>query len=350
VAQPLRADEKFVQLRMPGRYEPAPPHGGSDDYRYVVLDPGVTERVYLTGVQFQPEDVSIAHHAITFVVPPQAASEVIELDARTPGEGYTCFGLDGGVSAASWVDTWTPGGVETLFDADMGYPLEPGGLLVLQIHYNLSGAGSEGALTDQSSLRLRQTRGTARTVPLDTMPLAAPVELPCAPGDSGPLCERAAAVDDVIARFGAEVGRTADRLLTRCGYDAPKPGSTQTCDTPAPDGVTVYATRGHMHLLGRSIKVELNPGSVRARTLLDVAEFDFDDQALHILPEPVALQAGDVLRTTCTFDAGLRQRLPQLRDLPARYVVWGEGTADEMCAPLLTVSPTGTRGEGRDHA
>jgi hypothetical protein len=100
----------------------------------------------------------------------------------------------------------------------------------------------------------------------------------------------------------------------------------------------VHAARGHMHLLGRSIRVELNPGTADARTLLDVPAFDFDDQALHVLPRPVRLEPGDVLRTTCTFDAGLRRQLPQLRDLPPRYVVWGEGTADEMCAPLLTVS------------
>jgi len=29
-----------------------------------------------------------------------------------------------------------------------------------------------------------------------------------------------------------------------------------------------------MHLLGRSIKVELNPGTAQARTLLDVPDFD----------------------------------------------------------------------------
>ena len=37
-------------------------------------------------------------------------------------------------------------------------------------------------------------------------------------------------------------------------------------------------------------------------------------------------------------DATLRQKLPQLRNLPPRYVVWGDGTTDEMCLGLLTAT------------
>jgi hypothetical protein len=337
-AQPLRAGERFVHLSMARPYTPVPRNGGSDEYRCVVIDPRVPDPVFLTGVQFEPQDERIAHHAITYAVPPDGAATVRALDTADDGEGWTCFGMDAGVSTASWVDTWTPGGRETLFSGDMGYRLEPGSLLVVQIHYNLLAAGGDPPGADRAGLRLRQTRGTPDTIALDTMPLSAPIELPCAPGESGPLCDRDAAVADVSERFGDGAGRRADWLLARCGYDAPRPGSTQSCDTRVDAPATVHATRGHMHLLGRSIQVELNPGTPDARTLLDVPAFDFDDQALHVLPRPVRVEPGDVLRTTCTFDAGLRRRLPQLRDLPPRYVVWGEGTADEMCAPLLTVS------------
>ncbi|MFD2357553.1 hypothetical protein ACFSTC_62195 [Nonomuraea ferruginea] len=97
---------------------------------------------------------------------------------------------------------------------------------------------------------------------------------------------------------------------------------------------------GHMHLLGRAIKVELNPGTPEARTLLDVPAYDFDDQALRPLPEPVAVGRGDVVRVTCTHDAGLRAKIPQLRELDPRYVVWGDGTADEMCLGIAVASAT----------
>ncbi|MEV4580835.1 hypothetical protein AB0K16_47155 [Nonomuraea jabiensis] len=45
---------------------------------------------------------------------------------------------------------------------------------------------------------------------------------------------------------------------------------------------------------------------------------------------------------TCTHDAGLRAQLPQLpqlQKLPPRYVVWGDGTSDEMCLGIAIVTP-----------
>jgi len=56
------------------------------------------------------------------------------------------------------------------------------------------------------------------------------------------------------------------------------------------------------------------------------------------LPTPVDVNPGDTVRVTCTHDATLRQKLPELNKLPPRYVVWGDGTSDEMCLGLLTVS------------
>jgi hypothetical protein len=96
-----------------------------------------------------------------------------------------------------------------------------------------------------------------------------------------------------------------------------------------------------MHLLGRSIKIELNPGKPTARTLLDVPVFNFDDQAIHPLATPLPIKQGDTFRVTCSHDAGLRKLLPQLRTLPPRYVVWGDGTSDEMCLGLVILSPKG---------
>jgi Copper type II ascorbate-dependent monooxygenase, C-terminal domain len=81
--------------------------------------------------------------------------------------------------------------------------------------------------------------------------------------------------------------------------------------------------------------VELNPGTPHARLLLDVPVYNFDNQAVQPLASPVAVHAGDVLRVTCTHDAGLRALLPALRGTPPRYVVWGDGTSDEMCLGLV---------------
>jgi len=204
------------------------------------------------------------------------------------------------------------------------------------VHYNLLATDGRPGETDQSAIRLRLAKPGASMVPLDTALLPALVELPCTASESGPLCDRSAALADVAKRFGQDAAGQVNGLNRECNANKqPAAGVTQHCDHDVPGSATVYAVAGHMHLLGRAIKIELNPGRSDAQTLLDLPNYNFDEQAIRPLAKPVTIKAGDTLRVTCTHDAGLRQRLPQLKTLPARYVVWGDGTSDEMCLGLL---------------
>jgi protein involved in polysaccharide export with SLBB domain len=92
-----------------------------------------------------------------------------------------------------------------------------------------------------------------------------------------------------------------------------------------------------MHLLGRSIKIEVDPGTKHARTVLDVPVWDFDNQGARPV-RPVRLRPGDTVRVTCRHDQRLRDLLPAFEGQQERYVVWGEGTTDEMCLGLLMVT------------
>ena len=47
---------------------------------------------------------------------------------------------------------------------------------------------------------------------------------------------------------------------------------------------------------------------------------------------------GGQARATCTHDAVQRPHLAELRGLPPRYVVWGDGTMDEMCLGIVVHS------------
>ena len=222
---------------------------------------------------------------------------------------------------------WAPGATETVLSTTSDSSLEPGSLLVLQVHYNLLATGGSPAGADQSSVRLRLTDGTAATKPLETLQLSAPIELPCADGESGPLCDRTAAIADVTQRFGAEVGRR--ELVDACSNGTPVPGDTQHCDISVPVPITMYAAFGHMHLLDAH-QDGIKSGT-RARPCW-TSGYDFDDTM------PARQTTGDTLRVTCTHDATLRQQLPQLSGLPPRYVVWGDGSSDEMCLGLLTAT------------
>lgn len=335
--EPLRAGERFVTLTMDKPYHPVAPNGGNDEYRCFVVDPKLTEIGYLTGSQFLPQNADIVHHAVFYRIKPTDVAMTREADEREPGEGWQCFGGGTGIKDNVWVAHWTPGLHEVLLAPGLGYEMPPGSLLVMQVHYNLLAAKGKTDSTDQSSIRLRLADGSA-TTPLETVQLVAPIELPCTAQESGPLCDRGASIADVTHRFGEEVGRIADDLSGLCSGGKPAAGITQHCDhTMGADG-TVHAAAGHMHLLGRSIKIELNPGTPNAVTLLDVPQFNFDDQAIIPLAKPTKISKGDVVRVTCTHDAGLRKLLPQLQPLPPRYVVWGDGSSDEMCLGLLTVT------------
>jgi hypothetical protein len=332
-AAPLRDGERFVNLTMPQRYAPSAPNGGTDEYRCFIVDPKLTATSFLTGSQFLPQNVDIVHHAIFFRVAPEDAAKARALDEETQGAGWRCFGDSGIDGDAAWVAHWAPGANEVLLREGLGYPMPAGSLLVMQVHYNLlSGRAGD---TDQSGIRLRLADGSRSVTPLGTFLLPAPVELPCTAQESGRLCDRTAAVADVVHRFGDDAGQTVEELTGCFEGKPPAAGPTQRCDHTMEGAGTIYAVAGHMHLLGRSITVELNPGKATARTLLDIPVYNFDDQAIRPLSTPVTLKPGDVLRVTCTHDAGLRQQIPQLRQLPPRYVVWGDGTSDEMCLGIL---------------
>src|SRR4051794_1474260 len=276
VAAALRPGERFLTLAMPQPYTPAAPNGGTDEYRCFLVDPKLTSTAYLTGSQFLPQNTAIVHHAIFFRVDPPDAARARDVDAASPGEGWTCFGDAGIGGDAGWVAHWAPGANETLLSPEVGYLMPPGSLLVMQVHYNLLATGGKPGGADRSSIRLRLTDGAKKLGPLETETLPAPIELPCAAGESGPLCDRNAAVADVTRRFGDDVGSAEAALAQRCDNGTPVPGSTQHCDHPIRQAATIYAVAGHMHLLGRSIKIELDPGTPAARTLLDIPVYNFD--------------------------------------------------------------------------
>jgi hypothetical protein len=142
---------------------------------------------------------------------------------------------------------------------------------------------------------------------------------------------------DLMQRFGSGSGATVAGLQLLCDGDVvhPRAGPTQRCDRRVSSPMVVRAAAGHMHLLGRSIKIELNPGTSGARTLLNRAVWDFDNQRATPLPKPVRVKSGDVLRVTCTHDVGLRRLIPELQKEQPRYVTWGEGTSDEMCLGIV---------------
>ncbi|MDQ3485854.1 MAG: hypothetical protein M3445_10665, partial [Actinomycetota bacterium] len=259
--------------------------------------------------------------------------------ASTEDEGWTCFGGAGpgsdfgNIDDAPWLGAWAPGGMETMTRDGYGVDLPRGSRIIMQVHYNLLA----GASPDLSSTQIRVMPRSAGLTPLHTYLLPAPVELPCRSGrDGSPLCDRDAAIADAQARFGAVGGRAANVLHLLCGSRA-QPSETTSCVRRVGRPMTILGVAGHMHLLGRRITIEVNPGTPRARTVLDIAPWDFDNQGSRPI-SPVRLEALDEVKVTCRHVQWLRDRLPAFEGQQEKYVVWGEGTTDEMCLGMLSVA------------
>jgi hypothetical protein len=330
-----------VTLRSP-TYRPKAPPGTTDDYHCTLLNPHLKKNSYVISSQFfpgSPED----HHAGLFLLPPSLVSEAEK--ANVGGKGWTCFGEAGlpnepinEIGSTPFLSVWAPGhGVDDL-PKGTGIELPAGTMVIMQVHYNL--LVGDKPVTNKL---------VVKTVPVSTplLPLkldlsfAAP-DIPCPAGVTGPLCNRAAS----LAHQGEEFGQSAivfvNAIEAACGRTPSNPpaGDTTSCTFPVSSSGYIVRAQAHMHLLGRSFKLVLNPGTPEAQTVLNVPDYNFHYQKAYNLAKPVHVTAGEPLQVTCTYDPTLAQELPILRKAPPHFVTWGDGSSDEMCLGLSWISST----------
>jgi mono/diheme cytochrome c family protein len=344
----VRAGETLLDLRMPTAYRPSAAKGVTDDYRCFMLNPKQTGDMSVTSARIVPGQPKVVHHVILFRVAPAQIAEAKHLDAAASGPGWSCFGGTGlpaadsvgsfvdSLNDANWVAAWAPGWGGNRLPEGTGVPLATGSQIVMQVHYNLL----NGRSPDRSRALLTVAPASAGLTPLKTMLLPGPVELACAKGEAGRLCDRNEALFELVRKYGSDAAFTAAGLLILCRGNAanPKPSAVSTCDRRISTSTTIHVAAGHMHLLGAAVRIELNPGTSRARVLLDIPGWDFHWQNAYTLARSVKAEAGDVVRVTCRHD--VHKRMHGAHGVPKtpRYILWGEGTTDEMCLGILQVT------------
>jgi polyisoprenoid-binding protein YceI len=336
---------------------------GTDDYRCFLIDPNLTQDTYITGYEFLPGNLKVNHHIILFLIPAESRAQADELTARDSEDGWSCFGDAGIENAYPTAVSWTPGEFPIRYSEGTGILLPKGTLFVLQVHYNLSA----GAEPDQSGVALELS--TEKLNPVMGADMFAPVELPCPANDKSESCKRSHAIADLkAAEPNTEPAELNDGMLAICGKTLADyarqdvSNIVSSCDyTSAVDGniVTLYA---HMHTLGKSFQLILNPDTPKQKMLLEIPHWSFSWQGTYTVDNPVQLKKGNKLRVICTFDnapkiAGvspqetgvLESLAPMLglahahENIPqgkSRYVIWGEGTKEEMCIGSVGVLPT----------
>jgi hypothetical protein len=325
-------------------YTPQAQKPGTDDYHCTLVDPHVKSNSFITSSQFFPNSNEV-HHAILFLVPPNVVNAAMAADVG--GKGWTCFGETAlpGTGLASlgetpWLTAWAPGHGKDVLPAGTGVKLPAGSMVIMQVHYNLL----RGDKPVRAKLTLNTVPASTPLKPLSLELMPAPPDVPCPAGVSGPMCDRTASLADLSQRFGADQVGFVNILENICGRNPSDPptGDTTTCSWDVRGGQKIVRLGVHMHLLGRGMKIVLDPGTPQAQTLLNVTNYDFNYQRSYTLKTPVLTHRGDTIGVTCTYDPTLRQELPQLRKLPPRFVTWGDGSSDEMCLGLVqTVSANG---------
>jgi len=254
--------------------EPQPvPATGVVPYRYALVDPGFTEDRWIDRIEVKPTNLAVTHHVMVFLVGP----------GQTPQE---VLSGTGGIDGTAYFTQLVPGGRAVRLPEGWGKRVRAGSRFYFQLHYTPNGT--------ETSDRTRLALGFAR----------------------GPI-ER-----EVTARTVMNMGFVIPPNAEAASFDA-----TSRFLAPA----RLLAVMPHMHVRGKSMRVELERAGAR-RTLLDVPRYDFNWQHTYRFEQPIDLEAGDAIRVTAVFDNSAGN--PFNPDPNAR-VRFGEQTFDEMLVGFL---------------
>lgn len=347
IAPPRDDVEAQYQIRHDLDLTPTQPYQGStartNDYRCFVFDPKFADTTFITGMQFLPQHLEIAHHALVFKVDASMHEQVQKLDDTNDGAGWPCLaGMagpggqqspDGTTKGSQLSMVWVPGQRPYKLPAGSGIKMAPKDFLVVQVHYHF---GHE-APADQSTLAV-ETSSDQGLDEVRTQTYLGPAEIPCKPDEQGPQCDRATVLKRLDEEFGPSASYIANGLMLLCGkkledFKTDDQGiATSSCDHRIRAGQEgeVIGVLGHEHQLGRTFRMTLNPGTPDEKILLDIPHWDFQWQMLFAPQEKIVLKKGDTLRIECSWDRDL-----QASSEPS-YVTWAEGTEDEMCYSAVT--------------
>lgn len=314
--------------------EPYPGSDALDDYRCRVLDPELESDTWIKAFDVRQDETRVLHHSLIFLADAELKDAADQLDGSDGLPGWQCQTIPRvGGQTLFQAGGWAPGTGPIVAPEGAGFEMSAGDFLVVQWHYHYDGE----VYPDNSGLGIEfvsdeelAAAGGSLT-PVDNEILFGPVEIPCATYESGPLCDRDAAMARVQREFGFESTFIPRLVNAQCGV-TPEDFAHMTdgvasssCDMRAPRG-EVISIWPHMHELGTTYRMTLNPDTPDEVVLIDIDRWNFDWQMGYDPVDQLVFEAGDTLRIECGWDRALWPV-----GVESRYVVWAEGTQDEMC-------------------
>ena len=353
-----QAPRRDVVMQMPAAY--AGSLSVPNDYRCFVLDPHFTKPTYVTGYDVTPGHRTEIHHVQIFHINASQVAAGNTMSGSDGKPGWSCYTgpnlpstgrrteispgsatnrhhhLRGFTGQPGLIAGWVPGQDPVVYPEHSGILFQPGDALVFQVHYHYDTT----PVPDRSTVSLQTDPGTDKIKPLDIINPIGPVEIPCMPGATAPLCNRSAALADDARLYGPAGAFIEPGLLLLCDKTAAELAATfhngiasSSCDTKVPESGTIVGAMGHMHTLGKSFRLTLDPDTPHPTVLLDIPTWNFDWQMNYEFQKPIHVNAGQTIRMQCSWDRSLDPNRPQ------KYIVFAEGTEDEMCFSTYAIIP-----------
>ncbi len=265
-------------VTLPANYTlPAEP---SDMFRIFAVPLNVNRRRYVTGIEFDPGNARVVHHANIRIDTTDGSRRMDEAD---PAPGYDGLMARSAEYPEGHFLGWTPGQIAPLVGPDLAWPLEPGTDLVVQLHMQTSG-------------KPEAVRPRIAFYFSDTPPSRTPS----------------------ILRLGSQ------------GIDIP-PGEGRYVIADRytlPVDATLLAVQPHAHYRATLVRGTATFPDGRTQSLITIRDWDFRWQHVYRYVEPIRLPKGTVVAMQYTFDnAPTNHRNPQV---PPQRVRWGQRSFDEM--------------------
>lgn len=296
--------------------------GQRDQFICYLFDVGNTEVAWLSGLQIQPQNAEIVHHALIYALGPETAEPLVA--DHGIGRPFEC---GGGLPADFQIHAWFPGNQPLQLPPGMAMPLVPDSMIAIQLHYHPHG-GVYGL--DRTSLDLQFSSRPPTHLYFAASfgnQIDAPYLLP-GPGDT----------EEGVPEF--VVPRNT-------------PDHSEHMRIPVPNfehgpDVRIVSVVPHMHLLGTGLALTLERNKPRGRTpkteCLSNTGWNFDWQRTYAYRAPFdhlpPIAAGDIIDIKCTwnntFDNPFLQRLLTETNSGQPFDVrFGEQTTNEMCLTIL---------------
>ena len=208
----------------------------------------------------------------------------------------------------------------------------------MQVHYNLL----VGDKPVKNSLMLHTVPASTPLLPLKLDLMPAPPDMPVPGGRDGAAVQpgRVFGQPRTTLRVGRGELRERHRIDVRAEPERPPGGRHHLVQLAGEPTGYIVRVGAHMHLLGVSFKMVLNPGTPHAKTILNVPDYNFHYQK--------RLRPGDSRRGVARgqraghvhLQPGAGPGAADPAQVPPHFVTWGDGSSDEMCLGLMWTSTT----------